>query len=118
MQTANTVWSALLLIGNFLGVAAIGYWLTLRLLRVRKGQRFAVILPLTCVESATDSVYAAALRLQWTHGNGQGVVIALDAGLSASARDEVERFCRTLKNAVFCTPEELADVLKKLQEET
>ena len=33
-------------------------------------------------------------------------------------RDEIARFCRTLKNVYFCTPEELAGILKKLQEET
>ena len=67
MQTANTIWSALLLVVNFLGVAAIGYWLTLRLLRLRRDERFAVILPLTCAKTAVDSVYTAYLRLQWTH---------------------------------------------------
>ncbi|MBR5618795.1 MAG: hypothetical protein IKW76_03580 [Clostridia bacterium] len=114
MQTANTIWGVLLPVINFLGIAAIGYWLTLRLLRVRKDTRFAVILPLTCARTASDSVYAMHLRLQWTHAGGQGVVIALDAGLSAPDRDEVERFCRTLKNVIFCTPEELAGVMKKL----
>ena len=44
MQTANTICGALLLIVNFLGVAAIGYCLMLRLLRVKKGDGFAVIL--------------------------------------------------------------------------
>ena len=118
MQTANTIWSALLLVVNFLGVAAIGYWLTLRLLRLRRDERFAVILPLTCAKNAVDSVYAMHLRLQWTHTGGQGIVIALDAGIPASEKDEAERFCRTLKNVYFCTPEELAGILKKLQEET
>lgn len=118
MQTANTVWGALLLIVNFLGVAAIGYWLTLRLLRMRRDARFAVILPLTGARGATDSVYAMHLRLQWTQMGGRGVVIALDAGLPASEKDEVERFCRTMKDVIFCSPEELAGVLKKLQEET
>jgi hypothetical protein len=118
MQTANTIWGALLLVVNFLGVAAIGYWLTLRLLRMRRDERFAVILPLTSARGAADSVYAMYLRLQWTQMGGRGVVIALDAGLPASEKDAVARFCRTLKNVIFCTPEELADVLKKLQEET
>lgn len=118
MQTANTIWGALLLIVNFLGIAAIGYWLMLRLLHPRKGERFAVVLPIIRANSAADGVYATYLRLQWTYTGGQGVVIALDAGLPASERDEVERFCRTLKNVYFCTPEELAGILKKLQEET
>ncbi len=118
MQTANTVWSALLATVNFLGIAAIGYWLTLRLLRLRREERFAVILPLTQAKTAADSVYAMHLRLQWTHAGGQGVVIVLDAGLPAPERDEIARFCRTLKNVYFCTPEELAGILKKLQEET
>lgn len=118
MQTANTIWGALLPVFNFLGVAAIGYWLTLRLLRLRKGERFAVILPLTRAKSAVDSVYAAHLRLQWSQTGGQGVLIALDAGLPAPEKDEVARFCRTLKNVVFCTPEELAGIIKQLQEET
>ena len=114
MQTANTIWGALLLVVNFLGIAAIGYWLTLRLLRLRKGERFAVILPLTNARTAADSIYAMHLRVQWTHARGQGVVIALDAGLPAPEKDEVARFCRTLKNVFFCTPEELAGILKKL----
>lgn len=118
MQTANTVWGALLLAVNILGVAAIGYYLTLRLLCVRKGDRFAVILPLTRACDAADRVYTMYLRLQWTHAGGQGAVIALDAGLPAPARDEVARFCRTMKNVYFCSPEELADVLKNIQEGT
>lgn len=117
MQTANTIGSALLLVMQFLGVAAIGYWLTLRLLRVRRGDRFAVVLPLERAGDAADSVYAMYLRLQWTHAGGQGAVIALDAGLPASSRDEVARFCRTLRNVYFCTPDELAGILKKIQEE-
>lgn len=114
MQTANTIWGALLLVVNFLGIAAIGYWLTLRLLRLRKSDRFAVILPLTNARGAADSVYAIYLRLQWSQIGGHGAVIALDAGLPASETDEIARFCRTLKNVYFCTPEELAGVLKKL----
>lgn len=114
MQTANTICGVLLLIVNFLGIAAIGYWLTLRLLRVRKDDRFAVVLPLRRASGAADKVYAMYLRVQWTHAGGQGAVIALDAGLPEPARDEVARFCRTLNNVYFCSPEELADVLKKL----
>ena len=114
MQTANTVWGMLLLIVNFLGVAAIGYWLLLRLLRVKKDDRFAVILPLDRAGDASDRVYAMYLRVQWTHAGGRGSVIALDAGLPAAARDDVARFCRTMKDVYFCAPEELADVLKKL----
>lgn len=114
MQTANTIWGMLLAVVNFLGVAAIVYWLTLRLLRLRRSERFAVILPLTNASRAAENVYTAALRLQWVHAGGQGVVIALDAGLPASEKDEVGRFCRSLENVIFCTPEELADILKKL----
>ena len=117
MQTANTIWGALLLVVNFLGVAAIGYYLMLRLLRVRRGERFAVILPIGRASDAADRVYAMYLRIQWTHAGGQGAVIALDAGLPASSRDEVARFCRTLRNVYFCTPDELAGILKKIQEE-
>jgi len=117
MQTVNTICGALLLIVNFLGVAAIGYWLVLRLLRVRKGDAFAVILPLSRASDATDKVYAMHLRLQWTHAGARGAVIALDVGLSASGRVEVERFCRTLKNVYFCAPDDLAGILKKIQEE-
>ena len=114
MQTVNAICGALILIGNFLGIAAIGYWLTLRLLRVRRGDRFAVILPLDRASGATDRIYATALRLQLTLAGGQGAEIALDAGLPAPAKDEVARFCRTLKNVYFCSPDELADVLKKV----
>lgn len=114
MQTANTIWGALLLVVNFLGVAAIGYYLMLRLLRVRRGERFAVILPIGRASDAADRVYAMYLRIQWTHAGGQGAVIALDAGLSDPEKEELARFCRTMKNVYFCTPDELADVLKKL----
>lgn len=118
MQTVNSIWGALLLVVNFLGIAAIVCRLALHLLRLRRDERFAVILPLTCARTAADSVYTMYLRLQWSHAGGQGVLIALDTGLSASEKDAVERFCRTLKNVFFCTPEELAGILKKLQEET
>jgi hypothetical protein len=87
-------------------------------LRVRKGDCFAVILPLRRASDATDRVYAMYLRLQWTHAGGAGSVIALDAGLPEAEKDAVARFCRTLKNVYFCSPEALADVMKKLQEET
>ena len=62
-------------------------------------------------------MYAAHLRLQWTHPGGKSAVIALDAGLPEPSADEIAQFCRTMKNVYFCTPDELACVLKKIQEE-
>ena len=116
MQTA--VWGAMLLIVHFLGILACGYWLMLRLLRARREEPFAVILPLCGTDSAAQRLYAQHLRLQLTGEDRQGNVIALDLGLSEQQREECVQFCRCTKNVYYCTPDKLAAMLEKIQKDT
>ena len=117
MLTANAVWGVLLLIVNFFGILAGAYYLCLRLLRVRRGERYAVILPMRGSVCAADRLYAQCLRTQLLGEGRQCAVIALDLGLCPAQRDACERFCRCTKNLYYSTPAELPALLEKLQKE-
>ena len=117
MSTASAVWGVLLLIVNFFGILAGAYYLCLRLLRVRRGERYAVLLPVCGQHFAADRLYAQCLRAQMLGEGRQCAVIALDVGLCPQQRGECERFCRCTKNLYYSTPETLPALLEKLQKE-
>ena len=109
------IWIGAFWILSFLGILCAGYCLMLWLLRDSGEPRSVVLLPLAGVRDARARLYGQYLRLRLLSGGRRCAIVALDTGLTAPQRREIERFCRSLQNVYFCSPAELEPLLRELQ---
>lgn len=115
---ANEIWNALFLAVCFLGIAAISYFLILRVLKPRKRTKLLLVLPFSQADGdVTEELYAQHIRLQILGLRGQSSLIALDAGMNDAQRQDCIKFCRSVEDMYYCSAQELPKLLERLQEE-
>ena len=100
---------------SFLGLLCVGYCFTLWLLRSGRDERNVVIVPLSSGRDAREKLYGEYLRMQLLTLCRHDTLVALDTGLPAERRREIERFCKSLRNVYVCVPGELEALLRTLQ---
>ena len=111
----HDVFLALLLALHYIGVVAIAYWLTLRLLRTEKGTLTFLVLPVHTSRDVQNRLYAQHLRRELLCERERSVIVALDTGLSEPQKKELLRFCSSVPRTFCCTAEELPALMKQVQ---
>lgn len=111
------IFNALLWIFLYLGIAAMGYLLMLRLLRHHRDVPFTVVLPMQGSRAETEALYAEHLRLLLSGEGKKGRVVALDLGLPEKEKDICIAFCRSTEGLIYATPETLPALLTTIQKE-
>lgn len=112
------LFDALLLAFHFLSIAAIGFCITLRLLRMPKKQNFLMVIPIFDETSGTEILYAQHLRLLHLGEGHRGKVVALDMGLSEQNHKCIDLFCRSTEGLYLTTPSELPTLLSTITKDS
>lgn len=111
----HDVWFALLLALQYIGVVALAYALTLRLLRTEKGTLTFFVLPVLPSDDAQERLYARHLRRELLGERERSVIIALDMGLPPRQKRELLRFCNSVPRMFCCTAQELPGLIEQVQ---
>ena len=115
---ANEIWNALLLAVCFLGIAAISYFLILRVLKPRKRTRLLLVLPFSRSDGdVVEELYAQHIRLGILGLRDQSRVIALDVGMNEKQRRDCIRFCQSVEDLDYCSAEDWQRLLEIVQKE-
>ncbi len=107
--------SVICLLLVFFGLIALAYYIILRILRPKKGGKYAVLIAADEGSAdVADRLCSEFMRLELLGELSNGCVVAIDCGMTNEERRRCEEFCRETKNVFVCCPDELEPLTEKL----
>ena len=97
------------------GLISAIYYIMLLVLRPRRGERYALVIPLKRGSGeAAERIYAARMRAGLMGDARKCLVVAVDMGMPPNERRMIEELCDETEGLCYCKACELASLLGKL----